>query len=620
MSRIPSAFLSGVVAAFLPVVCVAQTQQGYTISTVAGNGTNGFTGDGSSPTAAELGGPFQVAVDSSGAIYIADQLNNRIRKVAGGSISTVAGSSTNAYAGDGGSATKAALSHPQGVAVDSSGNIYIADTSNYVIRKVGTNGNISTIAGQQAGGSGSGYGGDGGPGTSAFLSHPVGMAFDAAGNLYIADSTNNLIRMLTPGGTITSVAGSFNFGFSGDGGLATSARLNNPDAVAIDRAGNLYIADAGNNRIRKVTAATGIITTIAGTSTFGFSGDGGPAVSAKLNAPRGVAVDGAGNVYIADFFNHRVRVVGTNGIISTVAGTGVAGYSGDGGASSAAQLNGPSDVTVGPNGTLYVTDNQNNVIRQLTAVSGLPGIADGGVVSAAAFGGSTSVAPGGWIEIYGSLLAVNTRGWAGADFSGVSAPTSLDGTSVTIGGVPAYVDYISPAQVNAQVPFNVGTGPQSVSVTTPVGTTAMYTVNVNATQPGLDAPPAFNLGGKQYVVALFSDGATYVLPPGFISGVTSRQAKPGDTITFYGVGFGPVTPNIPAGQTVQQINALVAPVQISFAQVPATLSYAGLAPGAIGLYQFNLVVPNIADSDSVPLTFAQAGATFTQTLYTAVHN
>jgi uncharacterized protein (TIGR03437 family) len=622
MFRNPSLRRAALAFVFLPCLCPAQTQRGYTISTVAGTGSTGFSGDGSSAASAQLAAPFVIALDSSGALYIADQLNNRIRKVSGGAINTVAGSGVNAYSGDGGAALKASFSHPQGVAVDSSGNIYIADTNNYVVRKVGSNGNISTIAGQQSGGIGSGFGGDGGPGTSAFLSHPVGMAFDAAGNLYIADTSNDAIRMLTPGGTISTVAGSgtSNPGFSGDGGLAIGAKLNNPDAVALDRAGNLYIADGGNNRIRMVTAATGIITTVAGGAVPGFAGDGGPATSARLNTPRGVAVDSAGNIYIADTFNNRIRVVGANGIVTTVAGVGSGGYSGDGGPATAAQFFFPSSVAVGTGGNLYVADNQNNVIRQLTPVSGLPSIATGGVLSAAAFGGSTSIAPGGWIEIYGSSLSATARGWTGADFNGINAPTALDGTSVTVGGLPAYVDYISAGQVNAQVPFNVVAGSQPVTVTTAVGTTALYTVNVNATQPGLDAPPIFNLGGKQYVAALFTDGATYVLPPGAVGGVTSRQAKPGETISLYGVGFGAVNPAVPAGQIVQQSNALISPVQISFAQSPAAVTYAGLAPGAVGLYQFNVVVPNVANSDAVPLAISQGGVAISQTLYTAVHN
>ncbi len=190
----------------------------------------------------------------------------------------------------------------------------------------------------------------------------------------------------------------------------------------------------------------------------------------------------------------------------------------------------------------------------------------------------------------------------------MNAPASLDGTTVRIGGQAAFIDYVSPGQVNAQVPSNVGTGSQPITVTTGAGTSATYTVTVNQVQPGLLASPSFNVGGRQYVVALFPDGVTYVLPPGLIAGVPSRRARPGDTITLYGVGFGPVTPNIPAGQVVAQSNTLASPLQISLGQTRATVPFAGLASGNIGLYQFNVVVPEVAAGDAVPLTFTVGGS------------
>ena len=249
-----------------------------------------------------------------------------------------------------------------------------------------------------------------------------------------------------------------------------------------------------------------------------------------------------------------------------------------------------------------------------------PAISAGGVVTALAFGGFTSVAPGSWVEIYGSNLASGSRSWTGADFNGATAPVSLDGTSVRIGGQAAFVDYISPGQVNAQIPSGVAAGPQPITVMTAVGTSAAYTVTVNPAQPGLLAPPSFKLGGTQYVTAMFPDGVTYMLPPGAIAGVPSRRARPGDTIVLYGVGFGPVTPNIPAGQTVQQSNTLATPIQIFFGQARATLSYSGLAPNAVGLYQFNVVVPNVPAGDNVPLTFTLGGAAGTQSLAIAISN
>ncbi len=247
-----------------------------------------------------------------------------------------------------------------------------------------------------------------------------------------------------------------------------------------------------------------------------------------------------------------------------------------------------------------------------------PAIKSGGVVSASAFGQFTSIAPGSWIEIYGSNLAADSRSWTVSDFTGVNAPTSLDGTTVTIGGQQAFIDYVSPAQVNAQVPSTVGGGPQQVIVTTAAGVSLPYTITVNVQQPGLLAPPSFNVSGKQYVAALFSDGVTYVLPPGTIAGLPSRRALPGDVVTVYGVGFGAVAPNIPAGQIAQQSNSLVAPFLLWFGPAAATFLYDGLAPSTVGLYQFNVVVPNVAASDSVPLTFTLGGMAGTQTLYIAV--
>ena len=242
------------------------------------------------------------------------------------------------------------------------------------------------------------------------------------------------------------------------------------------------------------------------------------------------------------------------------------------------------------------------------------------MVSASAFGGFSAVAPGTWVEIYASNLASDTRQWGSSDFMGNNAPTSLDGVQVTIGGQKALIDYISSnaGQVNAQLPSNISNGgPLPVVLTNSNGTSRVFEVTVNATEPGLLAPSAFVIGGKQYVVALLSDGATYILPTGAISGVISRPAHPGETVTLYGIGFGGVTPSIGAGQIVTESNQIAASLQILFGQTPAQVSYAGLVPGFVGLYQFNVVVP--PDSDLVPLAFNLGSTTGMQTLYIAVH-
>ncbi len=601
-----------VASLLLPVVCMAQ---GYTVTTVVGTGTSGYSGDGGAATSAQIAGVLSVALDTGGNLYVPDQFNHRVRKVTtDGTISTVAGNGTAGFKGDGDSATSAEFANPSYVVVDGSGNIYISDTSNAVVRKV-SGGKISTYAGNN--GSGPGYSGDGGAATNAQLFNPSGLALDSAGNLYIADTSNNLIRKVTSAGVISRYAGVGGAADFGDGGLALNAALNNPSALAVDAAGNLFIADAGNFRIRKI-ATNGIITTVAGSgSGTGYGGDGGPATKARLSNVKGIAVDSAGNLYLADTSNSRIRKVTTDGTITTIAGTGAFNYSGDGGPANAAKFNFPSGVTVDPAGRVYVSDNQNSRVRLLTPAAQTPSISSGGVVSASGFGGFTSIAPGSWIEIYGTNLASTTRQWANGDFSGVNAPISLDGNSVTIGGQAAFVEYVSPGQLDAQVPSGIGTGPQQVIVTTAQGPTSPYTITVNSTQPGFLAPASFKISGTQYVVAQFSDG-TYVLPPGAIDGVASRQAKPGETITIYGVGFGVVTPNIPAGQIVADSNTLALPLQISFGSTSATVSFLGLAPTQVGLYQFNVVVPNVADSDSVPFAFTLGGVAGTQTLFTAV--
>jgi uncharacterized repeat protein (TIGR03803 family) len=348
------------------------------ITTVAGNGIQGYSGDRGAATNAELYYPIGVAVDAIGNQFIADWGNNRIRKVrANGIITTVAGDSGYGYFGDGGAATNAELWGPTGVAVDATGNVFIADSHNNLIRKVGTNAIITTVAGNGT----ASYSGNGGAAANAELNWPTGVAVDATGNLFIADSENNVIRKVGTNGIITTMAGNGDGaglgygGYSGDGGAATNAELNVPEGVAVDAAGNLFIADSWNNRIRKV-GANGIITTVAGKGpegygTGGYSGDGGAATNAALDLPEGVAVDATGNLFIADWGNNRIRKVGNNGIITTVAGNGYGaglgygGYSGDGGAATNAELNGPEGVAVDATGNLFIADTSNDRIRKL---------------------------------------------------------------------------------------------------------------------------------------------------------------------------------------------------------------------------------------------------------------
>jgi len=353
------------------------------IDAVAGKGTWGDeTGDGGPATQAELHCPKGVVVDASGNLYIAEggwqSTDHRVRKVdTNGVITTVVGYGNGwpGYSGDGGPATEAQLHYPSGLAVDTSGNLYIADTNNNRIRKVDSSGIITTVAGSGPTGWGQGgYSGDGGPAIEARINMPTDVAVDASGNLYIADKYNARIRKVDPNGIITTIAGNGSWGYSGDGGSATEAMLNSPQGVAVDASGNLYITDTYNNRIRKMDSS-GIITTVAGSGPTGwgqggYSGDGGPATQAQLDGPFRVAVDASGNLYIADFRNNRIRKVYTSGIITTVAGSGPTGwgqggYSGDGGPATQAQLDEPYGVAVDAAGNLYIADSANHRLRKV---------------------------------------------------------------------------------------------------------------------------------------------------------------------------------------------------------------------------------------------------------------
>jgi sugar lactone lactonase YvrE/ribosomal protein L27 len=338
------------------------------ITTAAGNGTQSHTGDGHAATNSGLNYPANVAFDAAGNWYISDLFNHCIRKVdTNGIITTVAGNGASAYQGDGGPATNASLDRPQGVAIDPVGNIYIADTANNRIRKVDTSGIITTVVGKGL----VGPLGDGGAATNAGLNQPWFVTFDGLGNYFIADYGDNRIRKVNSSGIISTVAGTNGAAYNGDGKPATSATLFGPACVAVDAAGNLFIADWYNNRVRKVDT-NGIISTVAGTNAPGFSGDGGPAAKAQLWYPQGVGFDAQGNLHIADNNNDRVRQVDASGIITTVAGNGFGasggvggGYGGDGGPALKASLFRPNNVTFDAVGNLYIADIFNSRVREV---------------------------------------------------------------------------------------------------------------------------------------------------------------------------------------------------------------------------------------------------------------
>ena len=337
-----------------------------TITTVAGSGVCIFGGDGGPAASGSLASPRGIALDpSSGALYIADHGNCRVRKIAGGIITTAAGNGACGFSGDGVAATATGVGHAQGVAVDASGTLYIADTSSCRVRIVPyPAGTIFTIAGNGT----CGFAGDGGPGTSAQVASPRGVATDAAGDVYIADTGNCRIRKVTyPAISISTVAGT-SCGYSGDGGAATSAQLHDPSAVVI-AGSSVVIADTGNCRLR--TIAAGVIATSAGTGGCSYGGDGDLATDATFGSLGEVAIDSAGNLFVADLYNCRVREVASGGTVTTIAGTGACSFSGDGGLATSAAFNQPRGIAVDSTGNLYIADTNNCRIRKRTAATGV---------------------------------------------------------------------------------------------------------------------------------------------------------------------------------------------------------------------------------------------------------
>jgi sugar lactone lactonase YvrE len=341
-------------AKFFPVLAA----HAPVISTVAGSGTAGFCGNGSPATSACLNFPIGVAVDGNNSLFIADTFNNRVRQFKSpGAITTVAGTGTPSFCGDRGPATSACLNAPEAVALDEGGNLFIADTFNHRIRRVGSSDTVTTVAGNGT----ADFCGDNSAATSACLNFPHGVAADGDGSLFIADTFNHRIRRITKG-TISTIAGTGTPGFCGDTGPAISACLQFPVAVVVDSKGDLLVTDLGNQRIRRIHRGT--ITTVAGNGAMGFCGDGGPAVNACLSSPVGIAVDTGGNLFIADTNNHRIRQVDISGTIYTVAGNGTPGFCGDGGPAISACLSGPTGVAL-DNNDLFIADQQNSRIRRV---------------------------------------------------------------------------------------------------------------------------------------------------------------------------------------------------------------------------------------------------------------
>ena len=334
-----------------------------TITTIAGTGVAGYSGDGGPAIAAEIKNPTGITIGPHGDIYFCDEGNAVVRRInTAGIVTTFAGNSIPGFSGDGGMATDAQLA-PLDIASDQYGNVFIVNFEEHVVRKVETFGIITTVAGI---GMSLGFSGDGGPATDAQLAYPTGVAVDKRGNIYIADFGfhNYRIRKVDTSGIITTICGTGTMGFSGDGGPATLAEINSPRGITVDKTGNVYFTDVTNNRIRKIDTA-GIITTVGGNGIYGYNGENIPATDAAMRSPDGLTIDSIGNLYFAENDNDRVRKIGVNGLINTVIGNGLQGYSGDGGDPLSAELYWPASVALDLHNNIFVTDAANNRIRMV---------------------------------------------------------------------------------------------------------------------------------------------------------------------------------------------------------------------------------------------------------------
>ncbi len=692
-----------------------------TITTIAGTGTAGFSGDGGPATAAELNYPAGLAFDSAGNLYIADSSNNRVREVVvAGTITTVLGT------GAPGATLPNQLNVPTGLAIDPSGNLDVADSGNQRIQQLTPSGAIQTLPGAGrglaadsqgdlfiadisqvlelspalklttiAGGGSYFFGGDGGPATSARLNGPVALALNASGGLYIADQKNSRVRMVDATGTINTVAGDGTFasgpgelsapggvavdssgllyiadqnndrivalvsagnlvtvagtaipGFNGDGLPATSTQLFSPGAMAFGPTGILYFADKGNQRLREMLTDQTIATVeqiavsgiavdslgqlyvadadlhevfridraghqdiIAGTGTAGFAGDGGPALAALLNSPGGVAVDASGNIYIADTANNRVRVVTPDGNIQSIAGTGAADFNGDGGPALSAVLNAPTALATDAAGNIYIADTGNNRVRQLS-VGQAPAAAatqqtapPPSVVNAASMLAGP-VAPGEIVSIFG--LGIGPVTPASATFGPSGAlPTQLAGTQVLFNGQAAPLFYAQDSQINAQAPYEIaGNTGVTVEVIYQGQSAGTVTVPVAASAPGIFTV----LAGTGLAEAVNQDGTL---------NSTVDPAPLGSVVSLYATGEGITQPagadGVPATGTS---TAPVLPVNVTIGGSPAQVAYAGEAPGFVGLLLVNVQVPaNLSTTGLVSVVLnigtasSQAGVT-----------
>jgi sugar lactone lactonase YvrE len=620
----------GVAAILLTTAAAGQgiltVTPGRTVSTTAGNGAVGYTGDGAAALNATLAYPSAVAYDASGNLYLADANNHVIREIvkSTGNIVTIAGTGVEGFSGDGASATAAQLDTPTGIAVDKSGNVYIADSHNHRIREV-SGGTITTIAGTGI----AGFSGDSGAAAAAQLALPSAVAVDANSNIYIADTNNHRIRKIT-GTTITTIAGDGEELFAGDGAAATAAALDSPTGVAVDSSGNVYIADRLNQRIREVTVSSGTITTLAGSGSGfsgNFSGDGATATAATLARPSGVSVDAAGNVYVADTDNQRIRQIG-GGAIATISGTGSQGFGGDGGLATGAILNSPKSVTPDASGNISIADKQNERIRAgllptLTFANvavGVPSasqavtLANSGTasitVSTITFAPGYSVATGGSCSSLPITIAAGASCTENVEFLPVAV--GADNGSVAFGGTGVVPQSVLLAATASQAttttsltssidPTLAGQGTTFTAVIMPIGLgTPTGTVSFNYLGAPIGGAPVPLVAGTASIstnaLPTGTDGITAVYSGdpnyGFSNSLTVSQSVQDFSITLT------PQPGNPAGSTNQTVipgqavtfDFALTPLAEPFT-FPITMSATGLPPGATAIFKPQTVTP-----------------------------